>query len=282
MPAVLEQLRMLRQGRPTNAAVLLFAHDPQRFLPSAVIECTHFAGAADKQPIEPPQVCAGTVFESVDEAMYFVLAKINGAIPTEVVREAIVNAVAHRDYTSSASVQVRLFSDRLEVANPGSLPPLLTLARLRQPHDSVPGNPTLAEPLYLTTYRESRGTGTNGMITRCRKAGLPEPEFKLTEGFLTILRRQPQPDSGPVGGETGEHATPQVLQLVRLLGQAGPLGSSEILERLGLSSRSDLHERFIRPALAAGLIEPTLPDKPNSRLQKYRLTPEGTALFASF
>jgi predicted HTH transcriptional regulator len=73
-----------------------------------------------------------------------------------------------------------LFADRLEVWNPGTLPPSLTLEMLRQPHGSVPGNPLLAEPLYLTKYIERMGTGTGDMIERCRKAGLPEPEFALT------------------------------------------------------------------------------------------------------
>ena len=108
------------------------------------------------------QVYKGTVFELVDQAVDFVLSKINLAVgtralstevpvayemPLEVVREAVVNAVAHRDYTSNASVQVMLFADRLEIRNPGSLPPDLTLAMLRVPHSSIPANPLLAESL---------------------------------------------------------------------------------------------------------------------------------------
>ena len=107
-------------------------------------------------------------------------------MPPEVVREAIVNAVAHRDYTSSGSVQVMLFSDRLGVWNPGTLPPSLTLAQLRQPHGSVPGNPLLAEPLYLTQYIERMGTGTGDMIERCRTAGLRGPEFRCERTGLWV------------------------------------------------------------------------------------------------
>jgi hypothetical protein len=68
----------------------------------------------------------------------------------ELLTEAVVNAVAHRDYDSNASVQVMLFSDRLEVWNPGELPPSLTFDDLRGPHASIPRNPLLAEPLFLT------------------------------------------------------------------------------------------------------------------------------------
>ena len=70
-------------------------------------------------------------------------------LPREVVAEAIVNAVAHRDYASNASVQVMLFADRLEVWNPGELPAPLTVAELWRPHASIPRNPLIAEPMFL-------------------------------------------------------------------------------------------------------------------------------------
>jgi predicted HTH transcriptional regulator len=84
-----------------------------------------------------------------------------------------------------------LFRDRLEVWNPGTLPPTLTLAKLRRPHSSVPGNPLIAEALYLTKYIECMGTGTRDMIRDCKKAGLHEPKFSLTDGFVTTIYRKP-------------------------------------------------------------------------------------------
>ena len=155
---VLEHLNLLKDDGPTNAAVLLFGKEPQRFLISSEVKCAHFHGTAVRKPIPFYQVYKGTAFDLVDQAVDFVLSKINLAVgtresstqapvayemPPEVVREAIVNAVAHRDYTSHGSVQVMLFSDRLEVWNPGTLPPTLTLARLRQPHARFPEIPCL-------------------------------------------------------------------------------------------------------------------------------------------
>jgi predicted HTH transcriptional regulator len=124
-------------------------------------------------------------------------------IPPEVISEAIVNAIAHRDYTSTASVQVMLFADRLEVWNPGTLTSALTLQTLREPHGSYPGNPLIAEPLYLylTKYIERMGTGIHDMIERCREAGLPEPEFKLTDDFVSIIRRKAGKAFEAVGGK---------------------------------------------------------------------------------
>ena len=105
-----------------------------------------------------------------------------------------------------SSVQVMLFLDRLEVWNPGTLPPVLTLKTLREPHGSYPGNPLIAEPLYLTKYIERMGTGIHDMIERCREAGLPEPEFKLTDGFVIVIRRKPEKAFEAVGGEVVEQA----------------------------------------------------------------------------
>ena len=192
-----------------NAAVLLFGRQPQRFLLSSEVKAAHFHGTAVAKPIPSYQVFKGTVFELVDQAVDFVLARLSFAvgtraastqapaayeIPPEVIREAIVNAVAHRDYTSNGSVQVMVFADRVEVWNPGSLPPSLSLAQLRQPHGSIPANPLLAEPLYLTQYIERLGTGTGDMIRRCREAGLSEPIFALG-GWLPHLPGSPPPSA---------------------------------------------------------------------------------------
>ena len=201
---LLEHLNLLHDRRPTNAAVLLFGMKPQRFLISSEIRCAHFHGTVISKPIPSYQVYKGTAFDLVDQAVDFVLSKINRSIgtraetphapttyeiPKEVVTEAIVNAVAHRDYTNNGSVQVMLFADRLEVWNPGSLPPSLTLDKLRVHHGSVPGNPLLAESMYLAEYIERMGTGTLDMIRRCVEAGLPEPEFTVTDGFVATVRR---------------------------------------------------------------------------------------------
>ena len=147
----------------------------------------------------------------MDQAKDFVLSKIDlwvgtraestqvptkYEIPQEVVAEAIVNAVVHRDYTSNASVQVMLFKDRLEVWNPGTLPPTLTLEKLREPHASVSHNPLIAEPMYLTKYIERMGTGIRDMIRRCKNAGLPEPEIRLDGGCFVLTIRRKKSESG--------------------------------------------------------------------------------------
>jgi predicted HTH transcriptional regulator len=154
-----------------------------------------------RRPFASLQVYGGDLFEQANQARDFVLAKINRSIgtraagitapatyelPPDAVGEAIVNAIAHRDYHSNASVEVRLFTDRLEVWNPGRLPGTLTLDDLRNDHPSVPNNPLIAESLYLTRYIEKAGSGTQRMIELCRSAGLPEPQFEQRSGSFVI------------------------------------------------------------------------------------------------
>ncbi|HXU32092.1 MAG TPA: DUF4062 domain-containing protein [Thermoanaerobaculia bacterium] len=201
----LAHLNLLDADQPSHAAVLLFGNKPQRFLLSSEVKCLHFHGTEVRKPIPSYQVYRGTVFELVDQAVDFVMSKITRSVgtrvespqapveyelPREVVAEAIVNAVAHRDYSSNASVQVMLFADRLEVWNPGELPPALSLAQLRVPHPSIPRNPLISEPLFLAHYIERAGTGTLDMIIRCREVGLSEPEFRQDGGqFVMTLWR---------------------------------------------------------------------------------------------
>ena len=100
-----------------------------------------------------------------------------------------------------------LFADRLEVMNSGRLPPPLTVDKLRLPHQSLPGNPLLAESMYLLRYIERMGTGTVDMIRRCAEAVLREPEFDVSTGFLTrVWRPGGASDEDPkaVGRQPGE------------------------------------------------------------------------------
>lgn len=205
------------------------------------MKAAHFHGTAVAKPIPSYQVFKGTVFELVDQAVDFVLARLSFAvgtraastqvpaayeIPPEVIREAIVNAIAHRDYTSNGSVQVMVFADRVEIWNPGSLPPSLSLAQLRQPHGSIPANPLLAEPLYLTQYIERLGTGTGDMIRLCREAGLSEPVFALEDGFRISLGR-PLPSSAVTTEETEEETKLETEEDGRDAGRQGaPTGGT--------------------------------------------------------
>lgn len=203
--AVLQNFNLLRNGKPTNAAMLLFGKNPRRFFNNAQVHCFHFHGTEKQKPIASQQPYDGRLFEVIDQAVEFVLGKLDRSvgtrakstqapvefeIPRPAIAEAIVNAVAHRNYRHNGFVQVIVFSDRVEVWNPGELPPGLTPELLRQPHGPIPRNPLIAEPLFRVKYVEKAGTGTTDMIADCLKAGLPEPDFRQCgPHFVTTLWR---------------------------------------------------------------------------------------------
>lgn len=199
--ALLTHLNLLDASQIKNAALLLFGINPQAFYPQMETKCIHIHGTDYKRPFPSYQIYKGDIFSQVDQAQDFVLSKISRSVgvrdksllapaeyelPQEAVNEAIVNALAHRDYNSKAAVEIRLFADRLEVWNPGSLPSTLTPEDLRLDHASVPNNPHLAESLYLARYIEKAGSGTQAMIEKCREAGLPEPSFEQRTGSFVV------------------------------------------------------------------------------------------------
>jgi ATP-dependent DNA helicase RecG len=202
---VLTHLALVDGERPTRAAILLFGQRPEKFLPSAEIKCLHYHGTRQEKPIPSYQVFKGSLFEQIDAAVDFVMARLRRSVaprsggaradvgyemPREVIAEAIVNAAAHRDYRSNASVQVYVFADRIEVRNPGELPPSLTPEALRVTHSSVPRNVRLAEVLWFAHYIEKVGTGTLDLIAGCQSADLPEPDFRQSgDEFLVTLWR---------------------------------------------------------------------------------------------
>ncbi len=191
--AILQNFNLLRDGRPTNAAILLFGKNPGGFFSNIQVHCLHFHGTEKQKPIASQQPFEGRLIEVIDEAVEFVLGKIDRRvgthavstqatvtfeIPRPVIVEAIVNAIAHRNYRHNGFVQVIVFADRVEVWNPGELPPGLTPELLRRPHGPIPRNPLIAEPLFRVKYAEKVGTGTTDMIADCRDADLPEPDFE--------------------------------------------------------------------------------------------------------
>jgi predicted HTH transcriptional regulator len=262
----LAHLDLLQDGRPTHAALLLFGKNPQRFVPSAETKCAHFHGTEVRKPIPSYQVYRGTAFDQVDRAVDFVMARIACAVtpgvgtpasrveydlPYNAVREAVVNAVAHRDYTSNAGVQVMLFADRLEVWNPGELPAGLTPEKLRHPHASIPRNPLIAEPLFWVRYIEKLGTGTLDMIALCRDAGLPEPEFHQDGGQWVVTLWRDWLTEALVSALSLNHRQRMGLQRLRITKQ---LSSAEYQELTGASRQTasrDLHDLVRKKVLVS-------------------------------
>lgn len=237
---------------------------------------------------------------SVGERTQSAQADIRYELPVQAVTEAIVNAVIHRDYTSTGSVQVMLFKDRLEVWNPGRLPYGITLAKLSSEHNSIPVNPLLARPVYLAGYIEQLGTGTTDLVNRCIEYGLREPEFYQNENFRTIIwRKTSNHDTNHDTNHDSNHdevlsnnksnenkivydeeintLSNQVRRVVLALGNAR-LTREELLDKMELRNRGNLRERYINPAVEAGYVKLRFPDSLQRKDQAYYLTRKGIKL----
>jgi predicted HTH transcriptional regulator len=295
---VLTHLNLVESKRITNAALLLFGKNPQKFFITSEIRCGLFPTSEVTKPILSYQVYKGDVFQLVTQATQFVLSNIRSMtgirnrgvqveveyeLPIAAVTEAIVNAVCHRDYTSNASIQVMLFPDRLEVWNPGHLPFGMTVEKLKKVHTSIPVNPLIAEPMYLNGTIERMGTGTRDIVRLCRQAGLKEPVFQQEEFFTTVLWRKKIKREKIENPENIQVSTQVSTQVERLLYKFDNdiMSVEELQKAFNFKERRTFARNYIQPALKLGLIEMTIPDKPNSRLQKYRLTDKGIQIKAS-
>ena len=210
-PEALKRLNLLINNKPTNTAILMFGKNPQRFFIQSEIRCARFKGIKAVKPFIDMKVIDGSIYEQIDQTEKFILFNIKKAAwiepgkierqekweyPPDAIREAIINAIAHRDYNSSANVHISIFDDRVEIWNPGKLPPPLTPKNLKEEHKSIPVNPSLANLLFLIKYIERWGTGTNDIIKWCREEDLPEPIFKeVTGGFAVVLRKFQIPEN---------------------------------------------------------------------------------------
>ena len=163
-------------------------------------------------------------FERVDEPRY----------PPPALREALANAICHRDYTiGGGSVAAAIYDDRLEVTSSGSLHFGLTAEALFQPHESMPWNPLIARAFYLRGIIEQWGRGTIKMRELTTSAGLPAPEIEDAGGCVTVRFR---PDTY-VPRRVEREVTERQRAILALLAEAGAgLAVREIVRQLGNSS----------------------------------------------
>jgi ATP-dependent DNA helicase RecG len=197
---VLEKMNLITKGQPTWAAVLLFCKEPQKIISQAAIHCGRFK---EGNIVIDDRMITGTLFEQIDEGMDFIHKNINVEFvmtgrperdqiwdyPLEALREALINAVCHRDYTILSHIEIRIYEDRLVIWSPGHLPFGITLEELYKPHSSTLRNKGLAEVFYDTELIEQWGSGIDKIQKYCLNAGLPEPIFEEYQGFQVVFRK---------------------------------------------------------------------------------------------
>ena len=262
---VLENLSLLTtHGEICNGAVLLFAANTQRFFPESLVRCARFAGTTSVTFIDQVTI-TGTALHQLDEALRFVTRNTRQSLritgkaehetipeyPLDAVREAIVNAICHRNYTETGNIQVRIYDDRFEVWNPGTLPPGLTFEALYSEHATRPRNPRFANALHHANVMEKWGTGTLRMIQACKDRNLPLPEFTSETGnFIARMRQQVSINALPHYHDLNQRQQ-EVLRYVR---ETGHVTIKDYMKQYDISRRQahrDLdemiqHDFFIR------------------------------------
>lgn len=245
---VLENLKLkLQDGSLCNAAALLFAKNVSQHLVGAYVKCGRFRGDSPVDFID--EISAeGTLFEQLDKALAFVTRNTRQAIkitgkperervpeyPDAAIREAVINAICHRDYAEGGHVQIRIFESGLEVWNPGRLPHDLSIQALYGVHHSRPRNRIIADAFYRARLIEQWGTGTLRIIKACEARGMARPDFRSEMGAFIVKFASSslyEPAELPVGLTERQQKT---LEYVR---ERGVITSAEFQKLFGVSER---------------------------------------------
>jgi len=186
---VIENLKLTEKSLLKRAAVLLFHSDPEKFVTGAFIKIGFFQ--SDTELIFQDEI-HGNLFEQIEKTIEILFTKYIKAIisyegihrietyeyPKDAIREAILNAIAHKDYAYGYPIQISVYDDKLMIWNEGRLPENWTVEKLLQKHSSKPRNPDIANAFFRAGYIEAWGRGTIKIIEQSKKHGLPTPEFK--------------------------------------------------------------------------------------------------------
>ena len=301
----LETLRVLiRSGRrrvPTMGGLLLFGKNRDQIFPDAWVQCGRFIGG-DKSLIfdhadirdHLPALVERTVDFLKKHAMRGAdLSQLRRrdvwSIPLTILREAVVNAVVHADYAQKgAPIRVSFFDDRIEIENPGILLPGLTVDDILQGVSKL-RNRVIGRVFKELGLIEQWGSGIRRMFSEAQSLGLPTPRIDeigmryritvfLADAFHPSADHPRTHDGARSGAQSGAQSgarsgdqSGQVLSALR----SGPLSMVELVAALKLKSKTGALKRTINDLLTHEVIEYTIPEKPNSRLQRYRLTEKG-------
>jgi len=269
---LIKNLALETSGRHlSNAAVLLFSKNPQRYFPEAQVKCARFKGDNSVDFIDE-KTFEGNIISQIDSALAFVTRNTRTALsitgkaareviaeyPADAVREAVTNAICHRDYSVVGTIQVRIYDNSLEIWNPGRLPQDFPVRDLYKKHPSRPHNPKIAQAFYRARLIEHWGTGTLRMLESCRKQDIrlkmtvETGQFKIQ--FIkakTILR--------PLSEGSEKSSEKSSEKIVSIMRQKPRVTIALLSELAGMSTRAV--EKWISRLKEDGQIKRIGPDK---------------------
>lgn len=194
---LIDNLRLFDQEFLKRAAILLFHEDPEKYIPGAYIKIGFFTSDDD---LRFQDEVHGSLIEQIEKVHEFLTTKYyaymveytgisrteNTPFPEAAIREALLNAIAHKDYSEQVPIQISVYPTNVFFWNPGQLPQNWTIDELKKKHPSVPANPDIANALFRAGDIESWGRGTIKMIKDCISSGLLPPEFESQMSGFTV------------------------------------------------------------------------------------------------
>jgi ATP-dependent DNA helicase RecG len=198
---LIENLQLKEGKFIKRASILLFHPNPEKYITGAYIKIGFFESDSD---LRFQDEIHGNLFEQIEKTTELLFTKYIKALisyeglnrvetyeyPKEAIREALLNAVAHKDYSGGVPIQISVYTDKLMIWNEGQLPENWTIKNLLEKHASRPYNPDIANTLFRSGYIESWGRGTIKIINECKKAGIPEPVFTYDSSDISVEFRK--------------------------------------------------------------------------------------------
>jgi ATP-dependent DNA helicase RecG len=198
---LIENLQLKEGKFLKRASILLFHPNPEKYITGAYIKIGFFESDSD---LRFQDEIHGNLFEQIEKTTELLFTKYIKALisyeglnrvetyeyPKEAIREALLNAVAHKDYSGGVPIQISVYEDKLMIWNEGQLPENWTVKNLLEKHASRPYNPDIANTLFRSGYIESWGRGTIKIINECKKAGIPEPVFTYDSSDISVEFRK--------------------------------------------------------------------------------------------
>ena len=279
---IIALMNILKDGKPTLFSELLFGLYPQAYFPQLSVIAISVPGTdigetdSDGSRFNDNKRIEGTIPEMLDAALLFVRNNMKTKTiidsntgkrtdkpeyPVNAVREAVLNALVHRDYsihTEGMPIQILMFSDRMEIKNPGGLYGRLTVDTIGKIQADT-RNPALAIALEVLSITENRYSGIPTIRREMKEAGLPEPEFIDRRGEFTVIFRKQ--------AAVSENNRFDESSLMRFC--AMPRTKHEIADFLGIKSVSYALGKYIKPLIEEGKIKMLIPEVPSSPNQKY-------------
>lgn len=255
---LMEKLRLTNAGYYTNAAMLLFSKDPDKWQLGAYTKIGYFETDAD---LLYQDEIHGSLLEQIDEIMKvlylkFMKAKISYEgiqrieryfVADDALREALLNALCHKQYESCTPIQISVYDDRLYIANCGKLPENWTVNNLMSKHASKPYNPSIANVFYLAGFIESWGRGIEKICQACDEDGSPRPEYTINPGDIMIkftasadriIRIGSQRVTAKVTAKVTIKVTDKEIEVLDLIREDPGYSMDEIAKRLSVSRKT--------------------------------------------